>query len=122
MNELYWITRLDAIRHFLLICAFAPSLIALVILYLVSDPEDTDGSARDITITFNWIKRFICSIPLFLLLVVFIPSTKDGLLIYGLGETVNYIKANDTAKNLPDKAIKALDIYLDKLNEEKTEK
>lgn len=122
MNELYWITRLDAIRHFLLICAFAPSLIALVILYLVSDPEDTDGSARDITITFKWIKRFICSIPLFLLLVVFIPSTKDGLLIYGLGETVNYIKANDTAKNLPDKAIKALDIYLDKLNEEKTEK
>lgn len=122
MNELYWITRLDAIRHFLLICAFAPSLIALILLYLVGNPEDPAGSAQDVTFMLKWCKRFICSIPLFLLLVVFIPSTKDGLFIYGLGETVNYIKANDTAKNLPDKAIKALDIYLDKLNEEKAKK
>jgi hypothetical protein len=40
------------------------------------------------------------------------------MMIYGVGGTIDYIKSNDTAKQLPDKVVSALDKYLDSLNEE----
>lgn len=45
----------------------------------------------------------------------------DALLIYGVGGTSDYVKSNETAKQLPDKYIKALDKWVDNLNEEKQE-
>ena len=45
----------------------------------------------------------------------------DALLIYGVGGTIDYVKSNETAKQLPDKYIKALDKWVDNLNEEKQE-
>ena len=35
------------------------------------------------------------------------------LVIYGIGGTIDYIKGNDTAKQLPDKCIEAIDKFLD---------
>ena len=52
-------------------------------------------------------------------MLVFIPTTKEMLLIYGVGGTIDYIKSNDTAKELPDKAVKALDKYLDEISKDK---
>ena len=48
-----------------------------------------------------------------------IHSKNEVLLIYGVGGTIDYIKSNDTAKQLPDKCIKALDKRVENLNEEK---
>ena len=45
----------------------------------------------------------------------------DALLIYGVGGTIDYVKLNNTAKQLPDKCIKAFDKWVDNLNEEKQE-
>ena len=42
-------------------------------------------------------------------------------MIYGIGGTIDYIKSNETAKQLPDKCIKALDKLVDNLNEKKQE-
>ena len=53
---------------------------------------------------------------------IFIPSTKQALLIYGVGGTIDYIKSNDTSKQLPDKCVKALDKYLDNLKKEENQK
>ncbi len=45
---------------------------------------------------------------------LFYPNTeRDIMLIYGIGGTVDYIKQNETAKQLPDKVIMAIDKYLD---------
>jgi len=44
---------------------------------------------------------------------VFIPTKKDALLIYGVGGTIDYIKQNPTAKQLPDKCVKVLDKWVD---------
>lgn len=52
---------------------------------------------------------------------IFIPTTNEALLIYGVGGTIDYIKSNDTAKQLPDKCVKALDKYLDNLTKEEKE-
>ena len=49
-----------------------------------------------------------------LLLLVFVPTTKQGYIIYGVGGTIDYLKNNDVAKQLPDKTILALDKFLEK--------
>ena len=43
---------------------------------------------------------------------IFIPTTKEAVIIYGV--TIDYLKSNKTAGKLPDKALKVLDLYLDK--------
>lgn len=53
---------------------------------------------------------------------IFIPTTNEALLIYGVGGTIDYIKSNDTSKQLPDKCVKALDKYLDNLIKEENQK
>lgn len=53
---------------------------------------------------------------------ILIPTTNQALLIYGVGGTIDYIKSNDTAKQLPDKCVKALDEYLDNLTKEENQK
>lgn len=52
--------------------------------------------------------------------LVLTPSTKDAFMIWGVGGTIDYIKSNETAKQLPDKCIQALDKFVDEymLNEE----
>lgn len=56
----------------------------------------------------------------FLLLIAqaFVPTTKQALIIYGVGGTIDYVKSCNKAKQLPDKAIIALDKYLESINEE----
>ena len=57
-----------------------------------------------------------------LLLSVFIPSKGELYMIYGLGNTIDYLKENPTAKQLPDKCIKAIDKWADNLKEKESEK
>jgi hypothetical protein len=49
---------------------------------------------------------------------MFTPSTKEMMLIWGLGNTVDYIQENETVKELPDKCVKALEAWADSLIEE----
>ena len=43
---------------------------------------------------------------------IFIPDKKTLYVIYDIGGTLDYLKENKTAKQIPDKAILALDKYL----------
>lgn len=118
MNEIYWITRLDGIQAFFAICTILAAL-AIVILFInifVLNEEDWRAKSQ------KWLKKLFCSLPFFILPLIFIPSTKDALLIYGLGGSLDYIKGNDTAKKLPEKAVMALDRYLEELNKDEKEK
>jgi hypothetical protein len=47
------------------------------------------------------------------ILYLFIPTTNEALLIYGVGGTIDYLQENPTAQKLPDKCIKALDKWVD---------
>lgn len=58
-------------------------------------------------------KSFIASLFLFIAFA-FMPTTSSGYKILGVGGTLDYLKDNDTAKQLPDKCIKALDMLLEK--------
>lgn len=67
----------------------------------------------------NYSKRFIFVTIIAYLINFFILTTNEALMVYGIGGTIDYIKSNETAKQLPDKYIKALDKWVDNLNEEK---
>ena len=130
MNELYWITRLDAICNFLTTIAGVSSVISVVIgafaMYNRFEADDyVEGDKyyncymQRFKIFLKYFKRSILVIIVSCVINVFIPTKNDALLIYGVGGTIDYIKSNDTAKQLPDKCIKALDKWVENLNEEK---
>lgn len=114
MNEMYWITRFDGLFAAVMILTVTFLLLGLVFLiwYFNVYEEEERKIFRKRAIIFG-------SVGIFLLIAqAFVPTTKQALIIYGVGGTIDYIKSNDTAKQLPDKAIIALDKYLESINEE----
>ena len=130
MNEIYWITRLDAICNFLITIAVVSFVISVVIgafsMYnrFAADDYEEGGKyynchMQRFKIFLNYFKRSIIVTFVLTVINIFIPNKNEALLIYGVGGTIDYIKSNDTAKQLPDKCIKALDKWVENLNEEK---
>ena len=113
---MYWITRLDGVLVAICVPMGILLFIAILSAILYFDVEYANDDERK-----GYRKRaVICgSIGLLLLIVqVFIPTTNQALIIYGVGGTIDYVKNSDKAKQLPDKAIIALDKYLESINEE----
>ena len=130
MEEIYWITRLDAICNFLITIAVVSFVISVVIgafsMYnrFAADDYEEGGKyynchMQRFKIFLNYFKRSIIVTLVLTVINIFIPTKNEALLIYGVGGTIDYIKSNDTAKQLPDKCIKALDKWVENLNEEK---
>lgn len=127
MNEIYWITRLDAVNIILLASLIVGCIIAIVATitilsmrseYSHDDEDDNYILAKKVLKVSSIVTSIIC------LLFIFTPSQKQALIIWGVGGTIDYIKSNETAKQLPDKCIQALDKFVDEymLNEEKENK
>lgn len=115
MTELYWITRLDSICVVLFFTAFISlgCLIgALIIKYSEYSTNEERKRAK------KWIKYFLTILILSVIAEVFTPSTKDAYIIYGVGNTIDYLKSSEEAKKLPDNALKALNSYLESIKEE----
>lgn len=61
-------------------------------------------------------KRFAILALVGILCVIFVPTTKEALVIYGVGGTIDYVKQDTVVQKLPQKAIIALDKYLESIN------
>ena len=119
MSTLYWINVLDNI-NFLFVLIFIASLFFSVAIVIVNIAWATD----EISETLDY-KRFIKAkhwaytlLIISTLGITFIPSKRELYIIYGVGGTIDYLKDNPAAKELPDKCIKALDTWVDNLNKE----
>ena len=132
MNEVYWITRLDAICNFLSAVALVCFMISVVTgIFAMCNKFGADGyeeggkyynfHMQKFKMFLNYFKRFTFAVIVVSSINFFIPTTNEALIIYGIGGTSDYVKSNETAKQLPDKYIKALDKWVDNLNEEKQE-
>lgn len=122
MAEIYWLTRLagvETLALFLLVVSVVVVIVAAV--WYFSTSEDYMEEERDVLMKLikKWKSTWVCSLLFGILGTIFIPTQREILLIYGLGSTIDYIKSNDKAKELPDKAVDALTKYLETLNEEK---
>ena len=133
MNEIYWITRLDAICNFLTTIAVVSFVISVVIgAFAIYNRFDADDYAEGgenyncymqrFKIFLNYFKRSIIVTLVLTVINIFIPTKNDALLIYGVGGTIDYIKSNDTAKQIPDKCIKELDKWVENLTKEENQK
>ena len=123
MENLYWITRLDYFQNFCfafcVIIGFAFIPLGSHYLSILKDIDEEvlkrNKPLRNVIIclfTF-WI---IC-----LSGVVFIPSTKEYLAIYGGGKIIEYIENNPKVEQMPDRVINVTDLYLQKLEGELSE-
>lgn len=120
MNEIYWVTRLDSINTFMLLAIVAciTFIIVNAIRWFVFQ-EDYDDCNCESCKHFRKNQIIIGIIAIILsILMIFIPSTKEAYTIYGVGGIIDYVQENDTAKQLPDKAIQALDKLMDEYMEE----
>lgn len=117
MKEMYWMDVIGNISTttavFAAVSIFAAIMFLIAMVVAKSDDENDDfASCR------KWAKRFGIVGVVFILITVFTPSTKSLYLIYGVGGTLDYIKSNDKAKQLPDKVINALDRWIDSQTED----
>lgn len=110
MEEIYWITRLGNIQGlFIALTAISGGLI--VGFFMTLKMNKSDGSSTDFQI--KAIKKTIPILIISVLGIVFTPTTKEALMIWGIGGTIDYVKSNEKVKELPDKVVDALDLWVD---------
>lgn len=124
MNEIYWITVLGNLQTAAFIISAVAIGIAILCVSVLLTTIDTyyvdeidklqSKQLKKITVS-SLIVGFIM-----LMVVVFIPSKQDMYLIYGAGNVIDYCQDNPKVKELPDKAVEALNTWLDMVNEENT--
>ena len=133
MTEMYWITRLDAICNFLTTIAVVCFMISVVTCIFAmcnkfeADDYEEGGKyynchMQKFKMFLNYFKRFTFAVIVISSINFFIPTTNEALMIYGVGGTIDYVKSNKTAKQLPDKHIKALDKWIENLTKEENQK
>ena len=117
MNELYWLTRLEYIQNFLVI-VMSVSGIALFISFTMWILANYVEEAKTML---KWVIGTFTTLVISSLIFVFVPTTKEAVLIWGVGSTIDYIQENETAKQLPDKCINALNDWVESLSDPKND-
>ena len=110
MNELYWIGRVGALYDIatLFVILFGLALICCFI-WLTTR---IDGE-EEIELPKKYTKCIFLMFVVCSLILALCPSKKEMYLIYGVGNVIDYVQSNDVAKQLPDKAIIAIDKWLE---------
>lgn len=115
MKEIYWLTVLGNVSD---VCTIINvSVLICIIAVTILSPFLIEGYS-DLCYTAQELLKKCCKVALCLgaaclIAAVFVPSKKDLMAIYGIGGTIDYIKSNEKAKELPDKVVEALYKYLD---------
>ena len=124
MTEIYWLQRLGNIAFgfnlgFCFCIAIAFAIVIWCTLDFVFEGKDSQVSKifGDNRFT-HWLKKFAMVFAFFAIGSLIVPTQNDLLMIYGLGGTIDYIKSNDKAKELPDKVVDALTRYVDHIEKE----
>lgn len=114
MKELYWILMCDSIIGLFVTLIVVSLAVVLFIVVLFPDKYENDyEKTKTKCIKTIKVSLIICIISV--IGATFTPSTKNMLLVYGIGNSVEYLKNNEGAKELPDKCIKALDCWVESL-------
>ena len=125
---LYWITRFDSIRHVAVVCITILGFViaiggGLLYAFHAEGFDEIEKCVKIFKRGCGILKKCILALLFFIMMRIFIPTTQEALVIVGVGGTIDYLKSNKTAVQLPDKAIMALDKFVDGfLNEEPANK
>lgn len=125
---MYFITRLDALYTvFSIFLALSiVGVIAGFIVYYANKTamgSDCRYSTKEYVTSWMstgkvWFRSFAISLIFSILGIVLIPSTKEALMIFGIGTTYEYLKSSEATKQLPDKTVEFLNAWIDKETKE----
>ena len=119
MSEIYWITvlgNLEIVVTFLLYVVLLVTFgvgIGCCIETFGCEDEDKGKKLGKMTLVGSLVSLILG------LFVCFIPSKQDLYLIYGAGTIIDYCQDNPKVKEIPDKAIDALNTWLDMVNKKR---
>ena len=117
METIYWIQRLGEINFianvFFVLSIIFGACFAILAMTNYEDRNDYDENAMFYNIGIRGFKTAVVTFFISMFLSIFVPSENNLYVIYGVGGTIDYIKSNDTAKQLPDKVVNALDAWID---------
>lgn len=123
MGQIYWLQRLAWVSDFFSVALFASLLcfiIAVTAVFLAFCLGDLDeGFFRSVR---PYSKKLLLLFAFLCIGSAILPDKQDLWEIYGIGGTIDYIKSNDKAKELPDKVVDALARYVDSIEQEKKDK
>ena len=118
MIEIYWIEMLDGINFLLILTGVIILIVAAIMIATSFGGEDYDKKYEDdLSLRKSGIKILFLSWILFIICAL-IPNTRQAYRIYGVSATIDYLKDNGEAKQLPDKAVKVLNKLADGYLEE----
>lgn len=118
MVEIYWLQRLGNIGFCFNVGFWVCIAIAYaILLWCLFEDFNPFRDKRFI----HRLKKFAMVFAFFTAGAIIVPTQHDLMAIYGLGGTIDYIKSNDKAKELPDKVVDALTRYVDSIEKENGE-
>lgn len=117
MSDLYWILTLGDLHNFFVACLVI-SIGMFICFFIITAVADSKGNEDTQEKALNIAAASFFAVILCELLTIIIPSKKELYMIYGVGSTIDYLKSNPNAKEIPDKCIKALERWADSVNEE----
>ena len=118
MIEIYWIEMLDGIIFLLILTGIIILIVAAIMIATSFGGEDYDRRYEDdLPLRKRGIKILFLSLILFIICAL-TPNTRQAYRIYGISATINYLKDNGEAKQLPDKVVKVLNKWADDYLEE----
>ena len=120
MKELYLLIILDGLNDFLIVLTILGSILGGVgllayIMYILVEQEEHPTLKK-------WGIVSICITLICGFVNVFVPTTQQAMMIYGVGTVVDYVQTNEDIKQLPDKCVQALDMWVDNCIEEQQKK
>ena len=116
-DMLYWITRLDGINTLVTVMLVLSAVVVIVsfVFYLIS--FDSYTYENPLNVRKLTIKLFKIGIPFLIIsaiVLIFVPTTKEAMIIYGGGKTLEFAKQDSSLNKIPYQATKVITNYLDK--------
>lgn len=125
MNS-YWSIYLtesaDNIKFIFILLLIISSIVTITILGLLWDYTNPEFDGFEKKSAKKWLRNAFISNICFLILVLITPSTNTLYKMFGIGSVLEYAKENKDLEDIPDKTIKIINNYLDKIIEEDANK
>lgn len=120
--SIYLIENADNIKFIFILLLIISSIVTVIILGLLWDYTNPEYDGFEKKSAKKWLKNAFISSICFLILVLITPSTNTLYKIFGIGSVLEYVRNSDEAKQLPDKALKAINYYLKEIPKEDANK
>lgn len=122
MMDLYWISvlgNLSDVIYVLLFVSFFITLVLCIACFLVYTSDECREKIGYVKTSLKWA---VFAMAVLGIISVFAPNSQQLYAIYGIGGTIDYLKENKEAQKLPDNIIKAANVFLEKCQQEASQK